>query len=95
MLRIHLLDTQGRPRLVLNQPAAVSDKTAIDMWLAVFSAAGNVADDTIEVRFKMARGPMATGFISGKFRRIEINGDDDYQIYLTAEDIVPDSITSI
>lgn len=95
MLRINLLDTKGSPRLVLNQPAAVSDNTAIDMWLAVFAAVSNCTDDTIEVRFKMARGPMATGFVNGKFRRIEINNDNDFQMYLTAVDIIPDSVSLI
>lgn len=90
MLRIFLLDPHGRPRLVLNQPAAVHDRTAIDMWLAVFSAVQN-SDNTIEVRFRMERGPLATGHVNGKFRRLEIVEDGEYQLYLTAEDIIPDS----
>lgn len=91
MLRVHLLDIKGRPCLVLNQPAVVHDKTAINMWLAAFAAAGNCGDDTIEVRFRMERGPLATGFVNGKFRRLEILENGDYQMYLTAEDIRPDS----
>lgn len=92
MLRIHLLDPKGRPRLVLNQPEPVSDQMDISMWLSVFSAVGNCSNDTIEVRFKMARGPQATGLINGKYRRLEIiNGN--YQLFLTAEDIIPDPVT--
>lgn len=92
MLRIHLLDPKGRPHLALNQPEPVSDQMDISMWLTVFSAVGNNPDGTIEVRFKMARGPQATGLINGKYRRLEIiNGN--YHLFLTAEDILPDPVS--
>ena len=93
MLRIHLLDPEGRPRLVLNQPIPVSHPASVFAWLSVFSSTGSLPEDgTTEVRFRMARGPMATAFISGKGRRLEIHDDINLDLFLTAMDIIPDSL---
>ena len=93
MLHIHLLDPMGRPRLVLNQPEIVSHPSSIAAWLEVFSAVGSCHEgETIEVRFRMARGPMATALLNGKSRRMEILDDGGLAIFLTAEDIIPDSL---
>jgi hypothetical protein len=64
--------------------------------MSVFSAVGNCPEgETIEVRFRMDRGPMATALVNSRFRRMEILDDGNLAIYLMAEDIIPDSVSII
>ena len=96
MLRIHLLDPEGRPRLVFNQPEKVSDPTAISAWLSVFAAAGTLRDgESMEVKFPMDRGTMAIALITNKSRRLEITHYGELIMLLTAQDIIPDPVSFI
>lgn len=91
MTRIHLLDPEGRPRLVLNQPEPVKDTTLTLGWLAVFAAMAGAPDGKeIEVQFNMARQGPATAILgSGQKPRMDVTREGDIEIFLCARDIIP------
>jgi len=93
MTRIYLMDLKGRPRLLLNQPAAVSSPMENHCWMSVFTAVCSLPEGKeISVKFKTEYGRMATARLTNKDNHIDLMPNGDVNLYMYAIDIIPEDI---
>jgi len=93
MTRIYLMDLNGLPRLLLNQPATVNNPSEHFGWMSVFSAVCSLPEGKeVAVKFKTEHGRMATARLTNKDNHIDLLPNGDVNLYMYAIDIIPDDI---
>jgi len=91
MTRIYIMDPNGLPRFVLNQPAPVSDPAEQSAWMAVFAAVCTLpAGKKLSVKFMTDSGHMARAAIVNMESMIDILPGGDINLYMYASDITPE-----
>lgn len=92
MTNIHLMDINGLPRLVLNQPAPVTDPSERDAWLAAFSAVCSLPEGReISVKYRTGGGRTVKALLVNREPIMEIHPGGDITLFMYARDIIPES----